>query len=456
MGGSIMENSFSDSFIGQLCAEFQQNNHVDRSVYEKYDIKRGLRNSDGTGVNVGVTKVGSVQGYYIEDGERLPMDGRLYYRGIDIYELIEGFVNDKRYGYEEAAYLLLFGKLPTMSQLKEFKELVSEYRTLPDRFTEDMILSAPSKNIMNKLSRSVLAMYSYDDDPENRNLEFEFHRAIKLLARMPVVMAHAYAAKKHYFDNDSLYLHRPQPELSIAENILYAVRNDKQFTQDEAHLLDICMVLHAEHGGGNNSAFTCRVLSSADTDIYSAIAAAVGSLKGNRHGGANISVSNMVSVIKENITDYNDDEALSDILRKLLRKELGTSGLIYGIGHAIYTKSDPRAVLLKQLSRSLAEKKGMMDEYALYTGIERLAPEIIKQELHLDRAPCANVDLYSGLVYKMLGIPEDLYTPIFAVSRMAGWCAHRIEEAYSPNSKIIRPAYKAMVKNVEYKPLSER
>ncbi len=451
-----MQKTFSESFIGQICAGFEQYNRIDRSVYDRYDIKRGLRNSDGTGVNAGITKVGSVQGYYIEDGERLPMEGRLYYRGIDVYELIDGFVREGRYGYEETAYLILFGKLPTEAQLKEFTELVAEYREMPDRFTEDMILSAPSRNVMNKLSRSVLAMYSYDDDPENRSLEMEFHRAIKLIARMPVVMAHAYAAKKHYFDNDSLYLHRPQPELSIAENILYAVRNDKQFTQEEAHLLDVCMVLHAEHGGGNNSAFACRVLSSADTDIYSAISAAVGALKGNRHGGANISVSRMMDIIKENLRDYKDDDEISDIIRKLLNKELGTSGLIYGIGHAVYTNSDPRAVLLKRLSRSLAEKKGMLEEYGLYTSIERLAPGIIKEKLGLEREPCANVDLYSGFVYKMLGIPEDLYTPIFAVSRMVGWCAHRIEEAYNPYSKIIRPAFKAMVKNVEYKPLAER
>ena len=381
----------------------------------------------------GITQIGNVRGYYMQDGEKLPMEGQLIYRGIDIKDLIHGFVSENRFGYEETAYLLLFGTLPTRDQLDEFRSILSDFRNLPPNFTEDMILKAPSRDVMNKLARATLALYSYDTDSENRALESEMLKAVQLIARYPVIVAHAFATKRHYFDNDSLYLHRPQEGLSVAENFLYSVRHDNQFTEDEAHLLDLCLVLHMEHGGGNNSAFACRVLSSSGTDIYSAIAAAVGSLKGPRHGGANMKVMEMFSHIEKDVTDWKDDDALSAYLEKLLRGEAGDgSGLIYGMGHAIYTLSDPRAVLLKQFARKVAERKGMLDEFELFESVERLTPGIFHRVTGDNKTMCANVDMYSGLVYKMMDIPPELYTPLFAIARIVGWCAHRVEEVYNP------------------------
>ena len=445
------------SYIQGICRQYAQYHKIDPSVYERYGVKRGLRNADGTGVMAGITQIGNVRGYYIEDGEKVPMDGQLIYRGINVQDLIGGFMTEGRFGYEETAYLLLFGTLPTQAQLSGFRDLLAHFRSLPANFTEDMILKAPSRDVMNKLARSTLALYSYDPDPENKALEAEMHKAVQLIARYPVIVAHAFACKRHYYDNESLYLHRPQEGLSVAENFLYSVRHDNQFTQDEARLLDLCLVLHMEHGGGNNSAFACRVLSSSGTDIYSAIAAAVGSLKGPKHGGANMKVMEMFGHIERDVSDWKDEDAVSSYLEQLLRRQAGDrSGLIYGMGHAIYTLSDPRAVLLKRVARRVAEKKDMLDEFELFETVERLAPEVFHRVTGQDKVMCANVDLYSGLVYKMMGIPPELYTPLFAIARIVGWCAHRVEEVYNPYGKIIRPAYKAISPKQAFIPLTQR
>lgn len=447
----------SRNFIESLCGEFQKHNYIDPALYEHIDVKRGLRNADGTGVMAGITQIGSVQGYYIQDGERLPMEGKLIYRGINVEELIRGFVSEGRFGFEETAYLLLFGALPTRQQLEDFNSVLSELRPLPPNFTEDMILRVPGRDVMNRLGRCVLALYCYDPEPEARDLANELRRALQLVARCPMIVAHSYAAKRHYFDNDSLYLHRSQEGLSLAENFLHAMRHDKRFTPDEARLLDLCMVLHAEHGGGNNSAFACRVLSSSGTDIYAAISASVGSLKGPRHGGANKKVMEMFRYLQEDISDWKDDGQVRAFLLKLLRREAGDrSGLIYGMGHAIYTLSDPRAKLLKRFAKKLADQKGMLPEFELVESVERLAPQVINEHRGQEKPVCANVDLYSGLVYRMLGIPEELYTPLFAMARMVGWCAHRVEEVYNPGNRIIRPAYKAVAPLRPFVPLEQR
>ena len=453
----MSQEAHSRGFIESLCGEFQKHNYIDPALYEHIDVKRGLRNADGTGVMAGITQIGSVQGYYIQDGERLPMEGRLIYRGIDVEELIQGFMAEGRFGFEETAYLLLFGTLPTRQRLQDFNAVLSELRPLPPNFTEDMILRVPGRDVMNRLGRCVLALYCYDPEPEAQDLANELRRALQLVAQCPMIVAHSYAAKRHYFENDSLYLHRSQEGLSLAENFLHAMRHDKRFTPDEARLLDLCLVLHAEHGGGNNSAFACRVLSSSGSDIYAAISAAVGSLKGPRHGGANKKVMEMFRYLQEGVSDWRDDGRIRDFLQKLLRREAGDrSGLIYGMGHAIYTLSDPRAKLLKRFAKKLAGQKGMLPEFELVESVERLAPQVINAHRGQDKPVCANVDLYSGLVYQMLGIPEELYTPLFAMARMVGWCAHRVEEVYNPGSKIIRPAYKAVAPLQPFVPLDQR
>ena len=445
------------SFLQAICGQYAQQNRISSDWYERFGVKRGLRNADGTGVMAGITRIGNVRGYYVQDGEKVPAEGQLIYRGIDVRDLIHGFMSEGRFGFEETAYLLLFGRLPDREQLSSFCALLDHYRFLPAGFTEDMILKAPSPDVMNKLARSTLALYSYDCAPEGGGLEDEFFRAIQLIARFPVIVAHAFACKRHYYDNESLYLHRPQAGLSLAENFLYSVRHDNQYTADEARLLDLCLVLHMEHGGGNNSAFACRVLSSSGTDIYSAIAAAVGSLKGPRHGGANKKVMEMFSHIEGEVADWKDEGEVAAYLEKLLRRQAGDrSGLIYGMGHAIYTLSDPRAVLLKQFARRVAEKKGMLDEFELFELVERLTPDIFHRVTGQEKVICANVDFYSGLVYKMMGIPPELYTPLFAVARVVGWCAHRIEEVFASSGRIIRPAYKAVCPDRPYTPLDQR
>ena len=445
------------SFLQDICSQYINQNRISPDLYERYGVKRGLRNADGTGVMAGITQIGNVRGYYIQDGEKVPAPGQLIYRGIDVTHLIDGVTREGRFGFEETAYLLLFGSLPDRKQLDAFRSMLDRYRTLPSGFTEDMILKAPSSDVMNKLARSTLALYSYDPDPENGSLDAEFLRAIQLIARFPVIVAHAFACKRHYYDNESLYLHRPQAGLSLAENFLYSVRHDNHFTQDEARLLDLCLVLHMEHGGGNNSAFTCRVLSSSGTDLYSAIAAAVGSLKGPRHGGANKKVMEMFRYIERDVADWKNEQEVSSYLEKLLRRETGDrSGLIYGMGHAIYSLSDPRAVLLKKFARNVAEKKGMLDEFELFETVERLTPELFHRITGQEKAMCANVDFYSGFVYQMMDIPPELYTPLFAIARVVGWCAHRIEEVFASSGRIIRPAYKAVCPQRPYLPLDQR
>ena len=454
---AVEQYNTSVDFIQGICGEFERYTQISPKYYEKYDVKRGLRNHDGTGVMAGVTLIGNVRGYVVQDGEKVPAPGQLFYRGINVEELIDGFTGAHRFGFEETAYLLMFGGLPTREELEQFRSILAYYRELPPNFTEDMILTAPSHDVMNKLARSVLALYSYDPDPDNNTLPIEMLQAIRLIARFPVIVAHAFAAKQHYFDRGSLYLHRPQSDLSVAENFLYSVRHDNQFTPEEAHLLDLCLVLHMEHGGGNNSAFACRVLSSSGTDIYSAIAAAVGSLKGPKHGGANTRVMSMFDEIEANVKDWKDDQEVSSYLTKILKKEAGDgSGLIYGMGHAIYTLSDPRAVILKRFARKMAAEKGMLEEFELFERVERLTPDLFHAVTGQDKSMCANVDMYSGLVYKMMGIPPELYTPLFAIARIVGWCAHRVEEVYNPYGRIIRPAYKAVMPKRSFVPLDER
>ena len=436
--------------------QFIDNNTIDPKLYEKYVVKRGLRNADGTGVTAGLTNICNVHGYVINEGEKAPIDGQLIYRGYNINDLISNARKENRFAYEEIVYLLLMGDLPNKEELDAFKKMIADNRPLPDDFFEDMISKAPSKNIMNKMERSILALYSYDPNPEERSPEFEMATAISIISKLPNIMVSAYQVKKRTFDGESMFMHPLIPGQSTAEMILSALRPDRKFTDEEAKLLDLLMILHAEHGGGNNSTFACRVLTSSGTDPYSAYAAAVGALKGTRHGGANIKVSAMHKFIEESVDDWADEEKVAEVLKKIVRKEVfDRSGLIYGMGHAVYTLSDPRARILKDNARSLAKGTEWEKEFALLETIEKLTPAIIRDVKGSDKTMCANVDMYSGLVYKMLGIPDDLFTPMFAVSRMAGWCAHRFEELIT-GKRIIRPAYKAVMREKIYIPLEQR
>ncbi|MDY2847737.1 MAG: citrate/2-methylcitrate synthase [Oscillospiraceae bacterium] len=442
--------------IDSLYNSFTDSNVINPKYFEKYGVKRGLRNPDGTGVMAGVTNICNVHGYVVNEGEKQPCEGELIFRGYNIRELIGKAVAEDRFGYEEIVYLLLSGKLPTKTELADFSMLLSDNRALPNYFFEDMILKAPSKNIMNKLARSTLALYSYDDDPEEVSAKHEIDTAISLIAKMPVIMVSAYQVKRRYYYGESMIMHPLISGQSAAENILSILRPDRAFTRNEAKLLDLMLMLHAEHGGGNNSTFTTRVLTSSGTDPYSTYAAAIGSLKGPRHGGANHKVIEMQKCVKENVQNWEDEGEVADFLRKILRREAGDgSGLIYGMGHAVYTLSDPRAVILKEYARSMAEGTEYEKEFHLLESIERLTPELFEEEKGNGKVMCANIDMYSGFVYTMLGIPEDLFTPLFAVSRMAGWCAHRFEEICT-GRRIIRPAYKSVLKEKEYVPLDER
>ena len=434
------------------------NDPINPDLYKTYDVKRGLRNANGTGVLVGLTRIGDVVGYEIKDDQKIAIPGRLVYRGYNVEDLIADAEKNKQFGYEQCAYLLLFGELPTQDKLDTFKEYLGEFRALPEHFTEDMIMKAPSNDIMNKIARGVLASYSYDEDPEDRSVGNVVKQCIELIARFSTLAAYGYQAKRRYYDNKSMYIHNPKPELSTAENFLRLIRADKEFSPLEAQVLDLALIIHAEHGGGNNSSLTVHVVSSADTDTYSAMAAAVGSLKGRRHGGANIKVMEMMDEIKANVKDWTSEKEVKNYLTKIARKEAGDgSGLIYGMGHAIYTISDPREVLLKAKAKKLAKEKGegFVEELALYELIEKLSPAIIQEVHHSDKSICANVDMYSGLVYSMLNIPRELFTPIFAISRIAGWSAHRIEEIVS-GGRIYRPAYKNVSKERDYVPIKER
>jgi citrate synthase len=444
------------SYLERLAALAEKNNYIEPTLYEKYNVKRGLRNSDGTGVLVGLTEIGEVHGYILDEGERIPDQGRLLYRGIDIWDIVTNFQAEGRFGFEEVSYLLLFGELPNRQDLVNFSNLLAENRSLPDGFVEDMILKAPSNDIMNKLARSVLASYSYDKNPDDLSIKNVVRQSIELIARFPIMVAYGYQAKAHYHGNQSLYIHLPQKELSTAENFLYMIRPNNQYSRLEAELLDLALVLHAEHGGGNNSTFTVHVVSSTGTDIYSVIAAAVGSLKGPKHGGANIKVMEMMDDIKNNVKDWADEEEVKYYLTKILNKEaFDKKGLIYGLGHAVYTLSDPRAVLLKAKAAELAKEKNMEDEFGLYLTIEKVGPELFASKKGNEKIIAPNVDFYSGFVYKMLNIPVELYTPIFAIARISGWCAHLLEELVS-GGRIIRPAYKNVIGKRKYIPLEQR
>ena len=434
----------------------QDNSKMDVSLYGKYDVKRGLRDINGKGVLAGLTQVSNIVSSKIVDGKSVPCDGELYYRGINIEDLTKGFLEDKRFGFEEATYLLLFGNLPTGQELKDFSRILANQRCLPRNFVRDVIMKAPSKDMMNTLSRSVLTLYSYDSNPEDISLPNVLRQCMNLISIFPMLSVYGYQAHRHYNQNKSLYIHNPKKELSTAENILRMLRPDKKYTPFEATILDLALVLQMEHGGGNNSTFTTHVVSSSGTDTYSAIAAALGSLKGPKHGGANIKVVSMFDDMKKQVRDWTDEEEVSEYLRKLLHKEaFDRRGLIYGMGHAVYSISDPRARIFKQFVEKLAEEKGRMKDFRLYEMVERLAPVIIGQERHIYKGVSANVDFYSGFVYSMLELPLELYTPMFAIARIVGWSAHRMEELINTD-KIIRPAYKNVLEEQTYLPLSER
>lgn len=451
----MKENGVIQEYTGSLSRQIREEYHIGEEYYHG-EIKRGLRNSDGTGVMVGVTKVGSVQGYLLQDGQRIPIPGRLYYRGIELNDIVEAHRAEGTFGFEEVAYLLLMGYLPSQGELRHFNEIMNRARKLPEGFTEGMIMRRTSGNIMNELGRSILSLYSYDPDPDDLSVDNLLRQSVELIGYFPSIVANAYAVKRHHFGGESLHIHYPEEGLSTAENFLRMIRPDKSYTEEEAHLLDMMLMLHAEHGGGNNSSFTVRVTSSSGTDTYSAIAAAVSALKGPRHGGANLRVVRQFEEIKENISDWTDEGAVADYLCKILDGEAGDgSGLIYGMGHAIYTLSDPRAVALKKAARPLAESKGFSREMDLIELVEKLTPAIFAEKKGSDKPMCANVDMYSGLVYKMLGLPKSLYTPLFATARIVGWMAHRLEEV-TTGGKIIRPAYKPLCKSVVYKNLDER
>ena len=451
-------NSYSEITpeILDLAQMSERASQINADLYKKYDVKRGLRDINGKGVLAGLTEIGEVQAYKSVDGKEVPCEGKLYYRGLDIEELVQGFVSEKRFGFEEITYLLLFGELPSEKDLSDFCELLGSYRTLPTHFVRDIIMKAPSKDMMNTLARSVLTLYSYDDRGDDISIPNVLRQSLQLIALFPVLSVYGYQAYSHYHDGKSLYIHQPQPNLSTAENILYTLRPDSSYTDFEAKVLDIALVLHMEHGGGNNSSFTTHVVSSSGTDTYSSVAASLGSLKGPRHGGANIKVVRMFEDMKQQVKDWTDEKEVGAYLRALLNKEaFDHAGLIYGMGHAVYSLSDPRANIFKSFVERLSKEKGREDEFRLYSMVEQLAPKIIGEERQIYKGVSANVDFYSGFVYSMLDLPLELYTPIFAMARIVGWSAHRIEELAN-NGKIIRPAYKSVAEKQEYVKLSER
>ena len=442
-----------EPIISAWAKQINDADRIDPELYQKYNVMRGLRDFNGKGVLTGLTEISEVYAYKLDaesnpledsEGRHIPDVGRLYYRGINVEELVNNCMEENRFGFEEAAYLLLFGELPNREELTIFNDLLASYRVLPKNFTRDVIMKAPSQDMMNGLARSILTLYSYDNQPNDISMENVLRQCLQLIARFPVLSVYSYQAYRHYYHDASLFIHAPNPEYSTAQNILHLLRADGKFTDLEAKMLDLALILHAEHGGGNNSTFTTRVVSSSGTDTYSAIAAALGSLKGPKHGGANIKVVQMFDNIKENVKDWNDEEEIAAYLLKLLRKEaFDHTGLIYGMGHAVYSVSDPRATMLGRCVKGLSEEKGMNEEYGLYSKVERLAPQVISKERRIYKGVSANVDFYSGFIYHMLELPPELYTPLFAIARIAGWSAHRMEELRN-GSKIIRPAYRAV------------
>lgn len=453
-----MQGNFSDVTqelidLAELC---RQNGTIDPELYVKYEVKRGLRDINGKGVLTGLTDVSKIQSYTTVDLEMVPCEGKLFYQGIDIEDIVHGFIQEKRFGFEETLYLLLFGKLPNQKEWKQLCDLLADYRSLPTSFVRDIIMKAPSPDMMNTLARSVLTLYAYDDKADDTSLPNVLRQCLQLTALVPLISVYGYQAYKHYHDGQSLFIHLPQAELSTAENILFLLREDSQYTELEARILDLALVLHAEHGGGNNSTFTTHVVTSSGTDTYSCIAASLGSLKGPKHGGANIKVVKMFDDLKQQVKDWTNEEEIRSYLRDLLNKKaFDRQGLIYGMGHAVYTISDPRANIFRQFVEKLSVEKNRMEEYALYSMVERLAPEVIAEERKIYKGVSANVDFYSGFVYSMLDLPTELFTPIFAIARMAGWSAHRMEELIN-QGKIIRPAYKAVATDKDYVSMAER
>ncbi len=442
--------------IYELAGLVKDNSAIDPTLYGKYDVKRGLRDIHGNGVLAGLTGISEVTARIEKDGVVVPCDGQLYYRGVNVNDITAACLNEGRAGFEEVIYLLLFGQLPDKAQLKSFKKLLGSYRSLPPSFVRDVIMKAPSTDMMNALSRSVLTLYSYDETPDDTSIPNVLRQSLQLISVFPLLSVYGYHAYEHYHNGNSLFIHAPDPKYSTAENILHLLRPDSSFTSLESAVLDIALILHAEHGGGNNSTFTTRVVSSSGTDTYSAISAALGSLKGPKHGGANIKVVRMFEDIKANIRDFKDDEEISVYLAKILAKEaFDRSGLVYGVGHAVYSVSDPRSRILRGIVSKLAVEKGREEEFELYKSVERLAPQVIAEKRRMYKGVSVNVDFYSGFAYDMLNLPHELYTPLFAIARVAGWSAHRLEELANA-SKIIRPAYKEITAQREYIPINER
>ena len=442
--------------IQALARECINNSTIDNTLYAQYKVNRGLRDLKGKGVLTGLTEISEICSYKMVDGEEVPCEGELYYRGISIDDIVNGFIKENRFGFEETAYLLLFGELPSSGQLTDFSQLLADYRSLPTSFVRDIIMKAPSQDMMNTLARSVLTLYSYDDNAEDISIENVLRQSLQLIALFPMLSVYGYQAYAHYHNGDSLFIHNPLPELSTAENILRILRPDSQYTALEAKLLDLALVLHMEHGGGNNSTFTTHVVSSSGTDTYSVVAASLGSLKGPKHGGANIKVVKMFDDMMKTLKDWEDEQEVTAYLKALLHREaFDKAGLIYGIGHAVYSLSDPRANIFKQFVENLSVEKGREEEYRLYALVEKLAPQVIADERRIYKGVSANIDFYSGFVYSMLDLPMELYTPIFAMARIVGWSAHRIEELINAG-KIIRPAYKSVKERRAYQPITER
>ncbi len=453
---NVTTKSGQDQKILELAALCQQRGGIEPELYKKYDVKRGLRDINGKGVLAGLTEISDIHAYEEINGEVVPCEGVLSYQGINIEDIVKGFMQEDRFGFEEVVYLLLFGALPTQAQLEDFSAVLAGCRKLPASFVRDVIMKAPSSDMMNALARSVLTLYSYDDTPNDTSIPNVLRQSLELIARFPLLSVYSYMAYQHYHKDKSLVIHMPQPGLSTAENLLHLLRSDSKFTHMEAKMLDLALVLHAEHGGGNNSTFTTHVVSSSGTDTYSAIAAALGSLKGPKHGGANIKVVQMFDDMKENVKDWKDEEEVGNYLRALLEKKaFDKMGLIYGMGHAVYSLSDPRAKLLGACVEQLCEEKGRYDEFGLYSIVERLAPQIIAEKRKIYKGVSTNVDFYSGFIYSMLDLPQELYTPLFAVARIAGWSAHRMEELMN-SSKIIRPAYRSVAEKKPYIPIGQR
>ena len=444
-------------YIEELAKKSCENNNIVPEMYQQYDVKRGLRDAGGFGVVTGLTEVSNVKSREVDgDGNVIQCPGELYYRGYNVKKLIKGFLKEGGSGFEETIYILLFSKLPTRDELNKFKEQLASYRSLPPSFVRDMILKAPGKDMMNMISRSVLALYAYDENPDDISVPNILRQCLQLISMFPLLSVYGYHSYQHYHNSNSLFIHFPKPEYTTAENLLYILREDGKFTPLEAQLLDICLVLHAEHGGGNNSTFTTHVVTSSGTDTYSAISAALGSLKGPRHGGANVKVVRMFDDMKANVKNLKDRGQIEQYLRDLLdKKAFDNAGLIYGMGHAVYAVSDPRAEVLHSFAKQLSVEKGMEDEFVLYETVAELATRLIAEKRKMYKGVSPNVDFYSGLVYKMLNLPYELYTPLFACARIAGWSAHRIEEIQNAG-KIIRPAYINVKQEQKYVPLDER